>query len=216
MISGLRFPPRYVSAPAEVSRRTTSRSLYNGVVDGALRSSSCYAKAVKFIDERLSNQRRPNPLLQLPIHLACERQSKKAYYIVKRILEVYEYQSLERDSDGSLPVHLALKAGNINTAELLLSYHTEQQSCAVDGAGDTLLHLACRSGSMDAVRVAIASGCDDANMQNAVGRTALHEVAYLGDQNLLKVMFKLRANANVLDKVSRRQRRQNIQIIIKH
>ncbi|RCN35062.1 ankyrin repeat protein [Ancylostoma caninum] len=37
-------------------------------------------------------------------------------------------------------------------------------------------------------------------MQNAIGRTALHEVAYLGDANLLKVMFKLHANANVLDK----------------
>lgn len=49
--------------------------------------------------------------------------------------------------------------------------------------------------------MAIAAGCDDANMQNAIGRTALHEVAYLGDANLLKVMFKLHANANVLDKV---------------
>ncbi|VDP13803.1 unnamed protein product [Heligmosomoides polygyrus] len=140
------------------------------------------------------------PHLQLPIHLACERHSKKAYFIVRRILEIYEQQVLECDGDGSLPVHLALKAGNVSQAELLLSHHTHQQSTSRDGAGDTLLHLACRSGSMDAIRVAIAAGCDDANMQNAVGRTALHEVAYLGDPNLLKVMFKLHANANVLDK----------------
>ncbi|VDO10919.1 unnamed protein product, partial [Haemonchus placei] len=37
-------------------------------------------------------------------------------------------------------------------------------------------------------------------MQNVVGRTALHEVAALGDPNLLKIMFKLHADANVLDK----------------
>uniref|UniRef100_W6NCU1 Ankyrin domain containing protein n=1 Tax=Haemonchus contortus TaxID=6289 RepID=W6NCU1_HAECO len=51
-----------------------------------------------------------------------------------------------------------------------------------------------------AIRIAIAAGCDDANMQNVVGRTALHEVAALGDPNLLKIMFKLHADANVLDK----------------
>ncbi|EYC30062.1 hypothetical protein Y032_0005g2426 [Ancylostoma ceylanicum] len=145
--------------------------------------------------------RRPaGPHQQLPIHLACERRSKKGFFIVKRILDEFEHQRVERDGNGSMPIHLALKAGNVSLAELLLSHHSHQQSTARDGAGDTLLHLACRSGSMDAIRVAIAAGCDDANMQNAIGRTALHEVAYLGDANLLKVMFKLHANANVLDK----------------
>ncbi|XGW21641.1 hypothetical protein V3C99_004540 [Haemonchus contortus] len=145
--------------------------------------------------------RRPGgPRNQLPIHLACERPSKKAYFIVRRILEVFEHQALEKDGDGSLPVHLALKAGNVSQAELLLSHHTHQQSTSTDGAGDSLLHLACRSGNMEAIRIAIAAGCDDANMQNVVGRTALHEVAALGDPNLLKIMFKLHADANVLDK----------------
>ncbi|KAK5981003.1 putative Ion channel nompc, partial [Trichostrongylus colubriformis] len=140
------------------------------------------------------------PRQQLPIHLACERPSKKAYLIVRRILELYEHQALEKDGEGSLPVHLALKAGNIPQAELLLTHHTHQQSISTDGAGDSLLHLACRSGNMEAIRIAIAAGCDDANMQNVVGRTPLHEVAYLGDPNLLKIMFKLHANANIHDK----------------
>ncbi|KHJ82639.1 ankyrin repeat protein, partial [Oesophagostomum dentatum] len=138
---------------------------------------------------------------QLPIHLACERRSKKGFPIAKRILEEYELQRLDRDGDGSLPVHLALKAGNLPLAELLLSHQTQQQCLEADGAGDTLLHIACRSGNMEAIRVAIAAGCDDPNIQNAVGRTALHEVAYLGEANLLKIMFKLKANANVHDKV---------------
>ncbi|KAK6730167.1 hypothetical protein RB195_006932 [Necator americanus] len=145
-------------------------------------------------------RRAAGPHQQLPIHLACERRSKKTFFIVRRILDEYEQQRLERDGNGSMPIHLALKVGNVSLAELLLSHHSQQQSNARDGAGDTLLHLACRGGSMEAIRVAIAAGCDDANMQNAVGRTPLHEVAHLGDANLLKVMFKLHANANILDK----------------
>ncbi|KJH52964.1 ankyrin repeat protein [Dictyocaulus viviparus] len=149
-------------------------------------------------------RRQGGPDLQLPIHLACARNSKKAYFIVRRILDLFEHQVLDKDNNGSLPIHVALKDGNVTQAELLLSHHAHQQSTSTDGSGDTLLHIACRSGSMDAVRVAIAAGCDDANIQNAVGRTALHEVAYLGDANLLKIMFKLHADANVLDKGAKR------------
>ncbi|KAJ1374434.1 hypothetical protein KIN20_037121 [Parelaphostrongylus tenuis] len=146
-------------------------------------------------------RRQGGPNLQLPIHLASERKSKAAYFIVRRILDLFEQQVLEADGNGSLPIHLALKAGNLQQAELLLSHYSHQQSTSTDGAGNTLLHHACMSGSMDAVRVAIAAGCDNANKQNAVGRTALHEVAYLGDANLLKIMFKLHADANIHDKL---------------
>lgn len=51
------------------------------------------------------------------------------------------------------------------------------------------------------VRAVISSGCDDANVQNAQGRTPLHEVAESGDTYLLKMMAKLKADANIYDKV---------------
>lgn len=53
---------------------------------------------------------------------------------------------------------------------------------------------------LEAVRLAIAAGCDNANAQNKIGRTPLHEVAQIGDSNLLKIMFKLHADANIHDK----------------
>ncbi|PIO66137.1 ankyrin repeat protein, partial [Teladorsagia circumcincta] len=143
--------------------------------------------------------RRPGgPHQQLPIHLACERHSKTAYYIVRRILEVFEHQALEKDGNGSLPIHLALKTSFLQPHQQLpihlacerhskTAYYIvrrilevfEHQALEKDGNGSLPIHLA---------------------LKNAVGRTALHEVAYLGDPNLLKIMFKLHANANVLDK----------------
>lgn len=42
-------------------------------------------------------------------------------------------------------------------------------------------------------------GGEDANTQNNLGRTPLHEVAQLGDEKMLKIMWKLNANANIID-----------------
>ncbi|CAB3407274.1 unnamed protein product [Caenorhabditis bovis] len=136
---------------------------------------------------------------QCAIHVACERKSKKAYAIVKRILDEVD-QRLTEDGDGSLPIHLAFRHGNLAIIELLLSTPNDEQTRKLDGHGNSLLHLAVRSGSMEVMRTAIAAGCDNANIQNKEGRTALHEVAEVGDQNMLKIMFKMRADANIYDK----------------
>ncbi|VDM81181.1 unnamed protein product [Strongylus vulgaris] len=146
----------------------------------------------------------------MPVHLALKTGNISLAELL--LSHNTHQQSTAVDGAGDTLLHLSCRSGNlgefdiratgnISLAELLLSHNTHQQSTAVDGAGDTLLHLSCRSGNLDAVRVAIAAGCDDANMQNAIGRTPLHEVASLGDQNLLRVMFKLHANANIHDKV---------------
>ncbi|CAI5438376.1 unnamed protein product [Caenorhabditis angaria] len=144
-------------------------------------------------------KRAAGPKKQLPIHVACERKSKRAFPIVKRILDDGDQRMIE-DGEGSLPIHLAFKFGNVTIVELLLSSPNNEQTTKPDGNGDTLLHLAARSGSLEAVRIAIAAGCDNSNVQNKVGRTALHEVAEVGDQNMLKIMFKLHADANIHDK----------------
>lgn len=44
-------------------------------------------------------------------------------------------------------------------------------------------------------------GGEDVNSQNELGRTPLHEVAEIGDEKILKLMWKLNANANIMDKV---------------
>jgi ankyrin repeat protein len=44
-------------------------------------------------------------------------------------------------------------------------------------------------------------GGEDVNTQNSMGRTPLHEVAEIGDDKMLKILWKLNANANISDKV---------------
>lgn len=73
----------------------------------------------------------------------------------------------------------------------------------VDANGDTLLHLACRKGINEVIQMIVKFGGDDVNATNAIGWTPLHEVAFNGEENALKIMFRLHANANILDKVSK-------------
>jgi ankyrin repeat protein len=47
--------------------------------------------------------------------------------------------------------------------------------------------------------IAEAGAADDVNTPNAQGRTALHEAAETGDEQVLKLLWKLKADANILD-----------------
>lgn len=44
-------------------------------------------------------------------------------------------------------------------------------------------------------------GVEDINKQNELGRTPLHEVVAIGDEKMLKLMWKLKADANIMDNV---------------
>lgn len=44
-------------------------------------------------------------------------------------------------------------------------------------------------------------GTEDVNRQNELGRTPLHEVVEIGDEKMLKLMWKLNANGNIMDNV---------------
>jgi ankyrin repeat protein len=48
--------------------------------------------------------------------------------------------------------------------------------------------------------IAEAGAVDDVNTPDAKGQTALHHAVKIGDEQMLKLLWKLKANANALDK----------------
>lgn len=64
------------------------------------------------------------------------------------------------------------------------------------------MHLACRVGNETALKMITEVGGVNVNDKNAKGWTPLHEVAYNGNEVLLKQLFRLKADANIIDNVS--------------
>uniref|UniRef100_A0AC35GDL7 Uncharacterized protein n=1 Tax=Panagrolaimus sp. PS1159 TaxID=55785 RepID=A0AC35GDL7_9BILA len=137
---------------------------------------------------------------KLPIHYACQRHSNRGLGIVQTFLKANPELRLAEDKKKNLPLHYAIKAGNIPITQFLLTYDAIDQIHCPNADGNKPLHLAAQK-NFDMLRtVAAAGGHLDANERNNIGRTALHEVAERGDEQMLKLMYKMKADANIMDK----------------
>nr|CAD2199644.1 unnamed protein product [Meloidogyne enterolobii] len=136
---------------------------------------------------------------RLPIHFASERRSTSAVAILKTLINVNPGCRTASDKNGNLPLHFAIRAGNMAAVNFLLQKESKKQISAKDMDGNTPLHLAVHRGD-EFVRIIVQNGGgEEVNTQNNQGRTPLHEVAMLGDEKMLKTMWKLNGNANIAD-----------------
>ncbi|CAD5209581.1 unnamed protein product [Bursaphelenchus xylophilus] len=78
----------------------------------------------------------------LPIHFACTRTSMNSYGVAETILKTYPTCRLIKDSEGRLPVHVAIQVGNIPLVQLCLFRESTAQIKATNVKGDTCLHMA--------------------------------------------------------------------------
>lgn len=154
----------------------------------------------KLLAKKMDISRPAGPLGRLPIHYACGRASSRAFNIVQLLLQANISCRFALDKKGSLPLHCAIRAGNMPIVQLLLQQETSKQISVQDAEGNTPLHLAAQKNNSFLKVIADHGGDKDVNTQNAFGRTPLHEVATLGDDKMLKIMWKLNANANIADK----------------
>jgi len=103
--------------------------------------------------------------------------------IAKEILKRKDCKPNCKLVDGSTPLHLACRAGEIETAKLLLSTEGCDPNCT-DKDGDTPLHIACqsqedRSSVITALLQASNPICDP-NIQNKAGMIPLHIACITG------------------------------------
>ncbi|KAI1700189.1 AMOP domain-containing protein [Ditylenchus destructor] len=135
-----------------------------------------------------------------PIHQACERTSSRAYALIQTLLHHSRASRLAVDKSKNMPIHLAIRAENIPVVQMLLQRDSDSQVRMPDEDGNTPLHLAAQRNNEILKIIVESGGGDDVNTQNKLGRTPLHEVAQNGDEKMLKTMWKLNADANIMDK----------------
>lgn len=100
-----------------------------------------------------------------------------------------------------LPLHYAVENNNAAvTRELLHNQGDKQVKAQTGETGDTAMHIACRNRNVEIVKLLVEHGAN-ANARNAHGRTPLHEVAEVGDEALLRIMYGLKADATIVDNV---------------
>lgn len=116
---------------------------------------------VKLLLSKKSDPTLPaGPEEQLPLHIACSRPSG-ALEIVKTLLKATGKDAkLLTDKSGSIPLYLAIMAGNQQVVKELLSSQTEQQVKITRGInGDTVLHAAVRKREIDIAKILVECGC---------------------------------------------------------
>ncbi|KAM3722182.1 Ankyrin-3 [Dirofilaria immitis] len=140
---------------------------------------------------------------QTPLHFACGRASKRGFRVTQILLKHWEEGRLVEDLHKCLPIHYAVKCGNMDTVKLLLEVDDSNQLMHIDENGDSLLHIACRSVKNDILRLLASYDQIDVNTANSAGWTALHDAAFKGNITSLQILHKLGANANIFDKEDR-------------
>ncbi|KYO45257.1 transient receptor potential cation channel, subfamily N, member 1 isoform A [Alligator mississippiensis] len=143
------------------------------------------------------------PKEQLPLHYAALR-PLGAVGVVQTLLRAsHKDARLNPDTDGCLPLSLAVEAGNPGVCKELLSAHAEAQLRAQEKTyGNTALHVSCRKKDVEMAKILVEYGAG-VDCPNEEGQTPLHLAAWEGDEALVKFFHHCKANPNITDKMVR-------------
>ncbi|XP_053963428.1 rabankyrin-5 [Anastrepha ludens] len=95
----------------------------------------------------------------------------------------------ERDAIQKTPLHVATERGNLTAVSALLQNNADYD--AVDGEGNNALHIAVRGGHLSIVRELLTESRIDAEAVNFKGRTPLHELCRMGEDNSAAIICDL-------------------------
>ncbi|XP_041932384.1 transient receptor potential cation channel, subfamily N, member 1 [Alosa sapidissima] len=143
------------------------------------------------------------PKDQLPLHFAACRPTG-SHGAVHTLLKLSSKDArLHPDTDGCIPLLLAVESGNVGIVKELLGALSEPQLRAQrHGDGDSALHICCRRKDAEMAKILVEFGAN-VDFQNEEGQTPLHIAAWEGDEATLKVFYQGKANPNIADKMDR-------------
>ncbi|TGO36310.1 hypothetical protein BHYA_0129g00310 [Botrytis hyacinthi] len=148
-----------------------------------------------------------------PLHYVVMKQKKDSEQdnpkdVIKKLLDA-EAKPL-RGRDGLVPLHWAVKTGNIDATKLLLESKLHKKTLNFRDYSDmTPLHFAALGGNSEMVEILLKKVVNpqDLNAQNGLGRTALH-VAVKGINadgssnraKIIEILIDKEANVAIKDK----------------
>jgi len=132
---------------------------------------------------------------------ACAGTEKKAAQpdnldYIKKIISENPDRINEKDKDGNSFLHLAVRAGNADTVEFLVSKGADVN--IKDIYGQTPLQIAPHSGNAEVVIQLVSKGAE-INIKNSIGRTPLHDAVYLAQFQMVKYLISQGAEINPID-----------------
>lgn len=119
---------------------------------------------------------------------------------VKRLLSINPNCVLVVNAgEDRTPLHVAAHLGNPEIVRVLLSHEAKFE--AQDKHGNTALHLACESGSLETMQALLGAGKKvTLRTKNRDGQTPLHIAVNLGEVDMVKGLMSAGARPDVKDK----------------
>lgn len=131
--------------------------------------------------------------IELTVHEAAALGDTEA---LERILNAERPSAIVHAADGFTPLHLAAFFGHPKAVTLLISSGADVNSVAQNPTRVRPLHSAVASRNAATV-YAVLDGSPDVNAKQAGGFTALHAAALHGDETMVDLLLKARADASI-------------------
>ncbi|XP_078143078.1 B-cell lymphoma 3 protein [Centroberyx gerrardi] len=131
---------------------------------------------------------------QTALHLCCEYDQQDCLSVV--LSQSSSSTCLEiRNYEGLSPLHLAVQAGHMDLAKMLLDAGADINAMDVKSGQSPLMH-AVESNNADMVHFLIENGCD-VNSQSYSGNTALHSACGRGQVDTVRLLLKSGADSSL-------------------
>lgn len=122
------------------------------------------------------------------LSLACEYGNENLVQILLRF---------NASIDHYMPIHMAVKSGNVSTVQLLLTHY--MQLSLSNGQNQNALHIACKYNRIDVLQILIEFRMD-LEVRDDQGYTPLLTAAYFNHQTCMRILLMHGADITATDK----------------
>jgi ankyrin len=99
--------------------------------------------------------------------------------------------------DHYMPIHMAVKSGNVDIVQLLIEYQVKLT--LINSYNETPLHIACKYNRIDVLQVLINYQIDF-EARDYQGYTPLLTASYFNHHDCMRILLIHRANISAIDK----------------